>query len=296
MSVVVLINPISGGVGPSVVRTRLAVASQCADRDGRPIAVHVTERPGHARELAEAAVRAGARLVMAWGGDGTINEVASALAFTDAALGIVAGGSGNGLARQLGVDRRPERAIADAIAASPRRIDVGEIGSRLFVNLAGIGIDAEVASRFSDRGPGRRGFLSYLALGGRALATYVPAQYSIRTRGGVVGVRAVIVAIANSPEFGNGAQIAPGARLDDGLLDLVIVPEKSRLRTLCQVPRLFNGTVGRIAGCSIQRIEEATIECDQPMAFHVDGEPVRGGRSLTVRVHPGALRVCVRGG
>ncbi len=106
--------------------------------------------------------------------------------------------------------------------------------------------------------------------------------------------RAVIVTIANSAQFGNGARIAPGALVDDGELDLVVVEERSRLATLVQLPRLFNNTMARVPGCSIRRVRNVVIEADQPVIFHVDGEPVSGGNRLRVRVHPGALRVCVR--
>lgn len=100
--------------------------------------------------------------------------------------------------------------------------------------------------------------------------------------------------IANSAQFGNNARIAPGARVDDGELDLVVLEERSRFGTICRVPRLFNGTIGRVPGCTIRRIREVTIEADQPMAYHVDGEPVTGGTRLSARVHPGALMVAVR--
>jgi diacylglycerol kinase (ATP) len=256
----------------------------------------VTERQGHAYELTKAAVARGARLVMAWGGDGTINEVASALAFGEVPLGIVPAGSGNGLARQLSISRKPAEAIQHAIAAEPRRIDVGEMGDRLFVNLAGIGFDAHVAWKFHEEGSGRRGLITYASIAARALIGYKPETYRIRTAGDdgpATIVRAVLVTAANSPEFGNGAVIAPGARVDDGLLDLVVFEERSRLGTIAQLPRLFNGTVDRAKGCSIQRVGRATIECDRPMVYHVDGEPVSGGRSLKVRVHPGALYVAV---
>jgi diacylglycerol kinase family enzyme len=102
------------------------------------------------------------------------------------------------------------------------------------------------------------------------------------------------VTIANSAQFGNGALIAPGAKVDDGVLDLVVIEERSRVATVCQVPRLFNGTVRQIRGCTIRQIRHVTIETEQPMTFHVDGEPVSGGLRLVVRVHPGALRVAVR--
>jgi diacylglycerol kinase family enzyme len=229
---------------------------------------------------------------MAWGGDGTINEVASALAFDEVPLGIIPAGSGNGLARELGVHPRPERAIADALAAEPRPMDLGEIEGRLFANTAGAGFDAHIASRFAAsrrRGlPRLRGH--HRPRAGRLRAADVSHHDAERH----VDVRAVLVTIANSAQFGNGAVIAPGAKVDDGVLDLVVVEERSRFATVCQVPRLFNGTVGRIRGCTIRQIERVTIEADRPMTFHVDGEPVSGGTRLAVRVHPGALRVAVK--
>ena len=142
-SIAIIINPISGGVRPAEARARAELASAIVDRHGDPAEVFVTERAGHARDLTRAAVARGSRLVMAWGGDGTINEVASALAFGEIPLGIVPAGSGNGLARQLGVKRQPADAIRLAIAAEPRRIDLGELGDRLFVNAAGVGFDAQ---------------------------------------------------------------------------------------------------------------------------------------------------------
>jgi YegS/Rv2252/BmrU family lipid kinase len=288
----IIINPISGGIRPDVARARATLAHAVVESRGGPVEVFVTEAVGHARAIADAAVRRGARLVIAWGGDGTINEVASALAFGDVPLGIVPAGSGNGLARELGVDPRAEAAIANALAATPQPMDVGEIEGRLFVNIAGIGVDAFVASRFSLAR--RRGFLGYVGVTARALATYVPAHYRITSGGVRIDARAVLVTIANSAQFGNGARIAPGARVDDGLLDLVVLEERWRLATISQLPRLFNGTVSRIRGCTIQRIREVTIEADLPMTFHVDGEPVIGGTRLTARVHPGALRVAIK--
>jgi diacylglycerol kinase (ATP) len=292
VSVAVIINPISGGVRPDGARVKAQLALAVVGAHGDGAEVFVTEGVGHARELANAAARRGVRLVLAWGGDGTINEVASALVFGDVPIGIVPAGSGNGLARELGVHRRAERAMADALAAAPRAIDVGEVDGRFFVNLAGIGFDAHVASRFATAR--RRGLFGYAAIAAGALATYVPMRYRITTGNEQEEVRAIFVTIANSAQFGNGARIAPGARVDDGELDLVVVEERSRLRTVCAVPRLFNGTVARIAGCRIKRVRDVIVEADQPMTFHVDGEPVQAGTRLRARVHPGALRVAIK--
>ncbi len=139
MSVAIIINPISGGARHEAARARAHIALAVVDQHGDPAEVFVTEGVGHARALAKAAAGRGARLVMAWGGDGTINEVASALAFDGTPLGIIPAGSGNGLARELGVNPRPERAIADALAAEPRPMDLGEIDGRIFATTAGVG-------------------------------------------------------------------------------------------------------------------------------------------------------------
>ncbi len=253
--------------------------------------VFVTERAGHAHDLARSAVSRGADAVLAWGGDGTINEVASALAFGAVPLGIIPSGSGNGLARELKIDPRPERAIAAALRATPRPIDVGEIEGRRFVSVAGIGADAQVASRFNAPGNRRRGFIGYANITVRVLATYRAAQYQITTPDGTVDVAAMLVTFANSSQFGNGARIAPGARLDDGLLDLVVVSDRSALKAFLHMPWLFVGAGERIPGCRISRVNEATVESDQPLLFHVDGEICQGGTRVQVRVHQHALNV-----
>jgi YegS/Rv2252/BmrU family lipid kinase len=293
MSVAVIINPIAGRTRPGAARARGELAAATIEKHGEAADVMITERAGHARLLAAAAVSRGARLVMAWGGDGTINEVASALAFGEVPLGIIPAGSGNGLGTELGVDRRPERAIVNAMRAKPSPIDVGELGGRRFVNVAGIGLDAYVAALFDARG-GRRGPVGYVRVVARALLAYVPATYTISTYGFRQTVRALLVVVANSAQYGNGARIAPGARVDDGQLDLVIVEERSRARTVCRLPHLFAGSISRVAGCSIRRTREVTIECGEPMICHVDGEPSQAGTTLRACVYPGALRVCVK--
>jgi diacylglycerol kinase family enzyme len=128
LSITIIINPIAGGASPDQARARAELAATVVDAHGNAADVFVTERRGHAREIAKDAVARGARLVVAWGGDGTMNEIASALAFQPAtALALVPAGSGNGLARELGVNRQPRQAIAEALAAAPRPMDLGEI-------------------------------------------------------------------------------------------------------------------------------------------------------------------------
>jgi len=291
MPISIIINPVAGG-RPGAVGGRVELARRVAADCGEAADVSVTEAPGHARARAKAARENGARLIVAWGGDGTVNEVASEVAFTGVPIAIVSGGSGNGLARELGVAADPEQALRAAIGARPRTIDVGEIDGRLFVNIAGLGLDAYVASQFNASGT-RRGLAGYIGCTARALLQYVPCRYEITTPGARLTPRALLVTLANSPQFGNGVRIAPAAKVDDGLLDLVVVEERSRLASICRLPRLLAGSVDRIAAWSSRPVEQVTIESDRPMLFHVDGEPVQGGTRLLARVHPGALKICV---
>ena len=134
MHTAVIINPIAGA-HRHTARARAELARHLLARHAVQAEVFVTERVGHAFELAEGLVQRAVSLVIAWGGDGTINEVGSALAFHDVSLGIIPAGSGNGLARELSIDQRPERAIASALAGGDRRIDAGELSGRLFFNV-----------------------------------------------------------------------------------------------------------------------------------------------------------------
>lgn len=288
MSVAVIINPNSG---PRSRAERRQHAADLLAAAGEPGEIFVTERRGHAHDIARAAAAGGARLVIAWGGDGTINEVASALIGSETALGIIPSGSGNGLARELQIDPRPEQALRDAVRATARAIDAGTIGGRVFVNIAGIGFDAHVAACFDRDLGGRRGLSTYVRVAARELRGYQCGRYCVDGGGEQA---ALLVAIANTAQFGNGARIAPSARPDDGWLELVVVEARSRLATLSALPRLFLGGLGRSSGVTVRRIEQAVIESGCPMAFHVDGEPVEGGTRLEVRVLPSALRVSVR--
>jgi YegS/Rv2252/BmrU family lipid kinase len=294
-SVSIIINPIAGGANVADARLRAEQAAAVLTARGETGDIFVTERKDHARELAAGALARRARLIVAWGGDGTVNEIASALMGTTTALGIVPSGSGNGLARELGIAKRPDRALADALAAtSARTIDAGELGGRLFVSVAGIGFDAHVAACFDRDLTGRRGFGGYARITARELLSYAPCAYRVSGDTDRTPHRAMLITLANSAQFGNGARIAPAAKVDDGLLDLVVFEEQSRLSTICGLPKLFTGGAARLKGVTIERIKRVVVECERPIPFHVDGEPVQGGTRLEGRVLPGALRVVVR--
>jgi diacylglycerol kinase (ATP) len=292
MRVSIVVNPVSGarhGGGAGTARTKLA--ERLARAHG-VTAVHVTTASGDARRLAQRAAEDGADLVVAWGGDGTVNEVAAALAGTRTSLGIVPAGSGNGLARELGVPGDAAGALAHALGARPRSIDAGEIGGRLFVNIAGIGLDARIARRFNARRARRRGFVTYVAVTVAEIARGDVVVSRIELPGEYLDTRASLVAFANSSQYGNGARVAPGARIDDGLLDMVVVEAASALGTLWRARRLFDGSVLGDRSVRHRRVTTARVSAPEPLLFHVDGEPVEGPATLDVRVRPGAVLVC----
>ncbi|MDR1990348.1 MAG: diacylglycerol kinase family lipid kinase [Acidobacteriaceae bacterium] len=293
MSVAVIINPNAGRPSARGVRERVALATSVLDAAHVPGEVFVTERPRHASDLTAHAVARGAHLVVAWGGDGTVNEVAAALvkASLSAALGIIPAGSGNGLARELKVASDPARALREAIAAQSAVIDCGEVNGRLFVSVAGVGLDAQIARGFALDTSGRRGFSTYARITARELFRYRCGTVRID---GAVHPSTLFVTFANTSQFGNGARIAPNARVDDGALDLVVVREGSRVASVCALPRLFLGGLARVPGVTMTRVEQVRVESETPMVYHVDGEPVEGGTRLDVRVLPGVLRVALR--
>lgn len=294
-SIAVIINPISGTGGRAdEARARAAkAASVVASHGGDPSLVFVTERSGHARELAASAIAQGASTVVAWGGDGTINEVGTAAAFTRASIAIVPSGSGNGLARELGIPFNYQAALDIACVGRERVIDAGDIAGRLFFNVAGVGLDARVAHHFAVGGRSRRGFARYIESTVRLLMSYVPDQLTITTDSSSRTAPVMLVAIANGRQYGNGARIAPKARLDDGLLDVVVVAHRSRLRALTEIPLVFLGRTDMVRGVTTESTTSVGITSTRPVWYHVDGEPIAGVSSIAAAVRPRALRVKV---
>ena len=292
MSIVAIINPISGaGADRAAGARRIALVRSEVERRGLRAEIHVTERAGHAHHLAAASAAAGAQLVIVWGGDGTMNEAGAGVLHSDTAVALVRAGSGNGLAAALGVPRDPRAALAIALDGGTRTIDAGLMAGRPFFNIAGIGFDARVAKQFNNRAGGRRGAWPYLVLGMREGWQYGAVDYRLELDGDPGAVRALLIAFANGREYGLGARIAPGAELDDGLLDATIVEERSALARFWHARRLVTGTAHLAPRVRTARVTCATIEAEGAMEFHVDGEPGVADGRIEVRVLPAALKI-----
>lgn len=289
---VVIINPLSGhGRHQHQIDAHAALAREVFARHDLDVEVQATAAPGDARTLAGAAAASGCRLVVVWGGDGTVNEAAGALMHTEATLAIVPAGSGNGLALDLGVPFDAAAALALAASGPALTIDAGQVDDCFFFNIAGVGIDAVVAARFAERGLRQRGLLGYAQISTQELLRYRAQTYSLVIDGETSEHSAMLVAVANGRQYGNRLLIAPGAKLDDGLLEVVIVEQLSMLGIAWRLPSLFRGTLTSGRGVTMRAARRLQIRAPGSIPFHVDGEPRLGRDELLIQTHPAALRV-----
>jgi len=254
-----------------------------------------TRAPGHARELSSEAVRADCDLVLAAGGDGTANEVAWGLLGSRTAFGLVPLGSGNGLARSLRIPLDARRAVGTLASGVVRSVDVGVANGRPFFNVAGAGLDAIIGADFQAHGHagGRRGVLTYVRLSVPRALRYRAPLWRLTAGEERFEGRALIVGFVNGRQYGGGAVIAPRARLDDGLLEIVVFEDAGTLEILANAPRLFFGTIEGFRRYRRLRAAAAVLESSSTFLHHRDGEPEPETARLEVRVEPRALRMLV---
>lgn len=251
--------------------------------------VVLTERARHAAELATRARDEGCQLIVAVGGDGTMNEVAGTLIGTNVTLGLVPCGSGDGLGRHLGIHGSIERALDLLDSGAPRVIDTGLADGHPFFTVAGLGFEAEIAEKFNQLE--HRGFVRYLTTSAAALQRWQPVDYVITHAGGREAVRAFTIAVANSDQYGNNARIAPPARADDGLLDLCAIPPVNVINAAPLLSSLFAGILPQMPGVLLRRGEYFSIERPTAGSIHTDGEIHAAGTVVEFRIRPASLRI-----
>ncbi len=251
--------------------------------------VAVTERRDHAGELAVQALHDGCELIVAVGGDGTMNEVARALLDTPATLGLVPCGSGDGLGRHLGIHGSPARAFDILLHGRARQIDSGVADGHPFFTAAGVGFEAEIAQRFNQLA--RRGFLRYLSTSIAAWRTWQPLELDVSHADRREHFRAFTLAVTNADQYGNDAHITPGALVDDGLLDLCAVPPVSLWNALPLAARLFHGTIARAPGIELRRSARFIVERPTAGLLHTDGEIHHAGPRIEFTIRPASLRI-----
>jgi YegS/Rv2252/BmrU family lipid kinase len=291
-----IVNPSAGGgragrLAPEVMEELHALGVPARRCDTRDLL--------HARELAVDAAGRG-ETVVALSGDGMVGAIADELrAVPGAVLVVLPGGRGNDLARVLGIPRNARAACAIVAAGESRPVDLGEAvdGSGAtcsFVGIASVGFDSE-ANRIANEAPPWLGPMVYAYGALRAIASWHPARFEIELDppGERVTFSGYSVGAANSKAYGGGMFAAPDALLDDGLLDIVVLEDVSRLRFLTRVlPRAFNGTLLELPGVHCFRAAEVVISADRPFEMYADGDPI-GELPLRLRAVPGAVQMLV---
>lgn len=284
----IIINPVSG-TGKQKKAARLL--NERLDANKFTTDTVFTEYRRHAHTLAQEAVALNYDAVVIVGGDGSINEVGSALAGTQLALGIIPAGSGNGLCRSLKVPMDIAKAVDNINNYFLRTIDTGIANGKPFMNVAGVGFDAYVANKFHKAK--LRGLWKYLVLGLRSLGEYEPQRYIFEADGRRFERTANVISVANSPQYGNNALIAPNALVDDGQLDLVIANDASMIQSIGLIFRLFLGNLHKSKLVKTMRFTELTITQDRDDAAHLDGDPFDLGKVMHFTVNPLSLKVIV---
>ncbi len=295
-SVALLVNPSAGGGRAAALLPRAEAALRA---HGLQVGTFLTRDIDHACSLAGRAAQAGDAVVTR-GGDGLEGRVAGELrGRPGSVLGILPGGRGNDLARVLNIPRDLDEACAVIVHGVERPLDVGEAqedgqAHRTFMGIASLGLDSE-ANRLANDAPSGLGNLVYVYGALRALAAWSPARFELEVEGERSFAVGYSVAAANSGAYGGGMRLAPDARLDDGLLDVVVVEDVPRLRALRNLPSVFRGTHVHQPNVHVLRVGQVHVDADRPFVVYADGDPI-ARTPVTLRAVPHALTVLVPSG
>lgn len=281
--VCLIINPVSGTDSKKNIPEEVAAAFDQRQYD---IFIRITGYPDHATEIARKAAKKKYKYVLVAGGDGTVNEVAKALVHTNTTLGIIPSGSGNGLARELGIPMDPEKAIDIILRAHTRTIDYGIANGHIFFCTCGFGFDAFISDRFAEGK--KRGPLGYVRNILESVVDFRSEEYEITSDEGTIRERAFILTCANASQYGNDAHIAPGACMDDGMINVSILKPLNALEIPQTTLQLFTNNIDKNGKMTTLVTRNLRIRRPQPGVMHVDGEPVNTSNEINVEtIHKG---------
>lgn len=283
-----IVNPISG------TRRNPSLAGKLVNKlraKGKDVELRLTEYAGHAHELALEAAEKGEDSVLACGGDGTVNEIASGLIGSSTILGILPNGSGNGLARHIGIPCDPMKAIDIVVGGVDQACDWCEADGHPFFCAFGVGFDAAVAHRFASKPS--RGLSTYVMSALEVFRNYKPLNYTILTPQDELHTQAMMLSFCNASQFGNNAYIAPHASIADGKMDIAVVEKSNILRYARLGLGMMGGALHDSPGLKMLSAAEATIYRDEEGPVHLDGEPMMLGSEIHVKLHPADLRIFI---
>jgi YegS/Rv2252/BmrU family lipid kinase len=288
-NILFVVNPIAGHSQkeefPDFVKRML-------DHDQFNYRIEFTQYAGHAILLGIDAANEGIDMVVAVGGDGTINEVARGLINSETTLGIIPSGSGNGLARHLNIPLNFEGALQLINSGKKSKIDTGIINGQTFVSIAGVGFDALVADLFAKEP--NRGFLTYFKIVATHYQRYKPESYTIvLDNQQIIKTTALFISLANSNQFGYNTTIAPEAELNDGLLDVCIIEKPN----IFDMPLIINLMLLKIIHKSkfvqIFKVKSLEIKRTKNKVVNIDGEPIKLEKDLKIEVNPLSLNIII---
>ena len=283
-----ILNPKSGTLSKKGVDRWV---SRHLRRHGYNVHVEFTKAPGHATVLAREASARGDYGVLVCGGDGTVNEVACGLIGSDTAMGIIPAGSGNGLARHIGIPVDIKQSMRVVLEDNPQQCDYGTVNGRPFFCTFGMGFDAAVSTAFARKS--RRGLNSYITSALDEFVKFKPDTYRITSGDQTITERAFLVVVANASQYGNNAFIAPAASSQDGQLDVTIVHDGKLLDKVWTGVELLAGAIGNHGKIQTLRTNHIRITRKHAGPAHIDGEPIEMPEELDVLCHPGRLKVFV---
>ena len=287
MKTFVIINPVSG----KQQRTKEEWANP-VNINFPDATIAFTKQAGHATELANQAVADGYEHILVAGGDGTINEVARALVGKPTALGIIPKGSGNGLARELGIPLVYEDALLGYQHPHPFLCDVGQANGEYFFNVAGVGIEAEIARQFAEYGKyGKRGMWPYFKLGLQTVFSYKPKALSVTYDEQEQLMVPLTLVFANGTQYGSNFTIAPYASLNDGFLDMVQVKDVPKWKLALAAPSFFRKAPPALGVTHMDRVTQAVVRAEGEIVYHLDGEPRTTKEQLTISLLPQKLKL-----
>ena len=281
-----ILNPISGTHSKEEIPELI---EKTLDHDLYEPRIVFTEYAGHAAEIAREESKAGTDVVVAVGGDGTVNEVARSLVHTATALAIIPCGSGNGLARHLCLPLDVKKAIEVINSCKIEAFDYGVINDMPFFCTCGMGFDAFISLKFAEAG--KRGPITYVENVLKEGLKYKPETYEVEDESGAKRYKAFLIACANASQYGNNAYIAPGATMKDGEMDVIIMEPFDVLDAPQIAADLFMKTLGNNSKIKTFRTKQLRIHRKKAGAIHYDGDPIMTGTDVDVRIEHEGIRI-----
>ncbi len=284
----IIVNPAAGVRNPTRIKK---YAYQEIDQYKFNVKVSYTDKSDHATLLARESLKKGCKIIVAAGGDGSVNEIAKSTVDKDAIIGIIPIGSGNGLARHLQIPTDPVKAFRIINQLKTRKIDTVKINDDIYVNIAGIGFDARIAERFAKTK--RRGFIEYFKTIVSEYFKYQPQDYCLLLEKTEITTKALFICFTNSSQYGYNTIIAPEASLDDGLINICIVQKIPLSKCLYNAYLLYTKNIHKSEYVKTYQAREIQVIQRNCRLVNIDGEPEYFQGKLNIKINPLSLNVII---